>query len=217
MYSNDDIRTGRITAVTPQKKDPNRVSVFVDNEFAFGVSLDVAVRLGLAKGTVVDEGRIEKALQADGVSRAFNAALHLLGFRTRTVEEIRRRLIRKGFEEEAVEEVLQRLHELSYVDDRAYAVEYATARVRTRGEGLYRIRADLRRRGVGEGIIDEVLHGLEDDVDWAQVAREIADKRWSQLAATKDERRRRKKLFDYLVRKGFDFSTARAVSSEIES
>ena len=214
MSSNDEIRVGVISSVSPQKKDPTRVSVFVDGEFAFGIDASIAAERGFRSGVTVERAQVQSALSQDEALRAFNAGVYLLSFRMRTVREIRRRLARRGFDEVAADEAVRRLTDRGYLNDRALAQDYAQSRVNIRGEGLHRIRTTLQRRGVGRDIIDEVLADLSSDVDWLATAREQAERRWKRLGTTSDPRRRQKKLYDYLLRRGFDYDVARRVTAE---
>ena len=216
MSSEGDIRAGRISSVRVQKNDPTRVSIFVNDEFSFGLDAAIASEHGLRKDVAVAPDQILTALRADAAHRAFKVALHMLSYRTRTVQEIRRGLSRKGFEQEAIDSALERLIDRKYLDDRSLATSYAAARAGMRGEGHHRIRLRLLRRGVAREIVDDVIADLQPEVDWLEVAREQASMRWKRLGTSQDLRRRQKKLFDFLVRKGFDFDVARQVTAEFE-
>lgn len=216
MYSEDEPPSGLVTDMQVQKKIPERVSVFVEGEFAFGLHRDVVRQFGLERGSHVSASTALAALRADSAHRAFGVALNLLSYRARTEFEIRQRLDRKGFHQEVVDEAVRRLLEHAYVDDRSFAREYAGARVASKGDGLFRIRANLLRRGIPGAIVDQVISELQPGVDWLEVAREQGRKRWDRLGETEDSRRRKKKLLDYLVRKGFEYSIARRVAAELE-
>ena len=216
MYLEGEAPSGLITAVEVQKKDPDRVSICIGGEFAFGVHTEVARRFELGCGLELPASTAAAALKADAAHRAFNAAMSLLSHRARTEFEMRQRLSRKGFNKEAVDDAIRRLHDRAYLDDRGFAREYASSRVTSRGEGLHRIRGDLLKRGIDRGIVDEVTSELQPKVDWTEIARKQAQKRWERIRNKDDERRRRKKMLDFLVRKGFDHSTALTVIAGLE-
>ncbi|WP_456428377.1 RecX family transcriptional regulator [Rhodocaloribacter sp.] len=210
-----DLPAGVVTRLVAQKKDPDRVSVFLDGAFAFGVHVDVALAFGLAPGRALTEAECEEILAADAVFRAKSAAFHYLAYRARTEREVRRKLSGKGFEEGVIDEVVGRLHTLGYLDDEAYARTYVRARFAGRGYGPQRIRAELLRRGVDRAHIDAALDELLDEDDVVARARRHAAKRWPRLAAEPDPRKRRKKLTDFLVRRGFSFDVVRRVVDEL--
>ncbi|WP_457652882.1 RecX family transcriptional regulator [Rhodocaloribacter sp.] len=211
-----DLPAGVVTRLVAQKKDPDRVSVFLDGAFAFGVHVDVALAFGLAPGRALTEAEREEILAADAVFRAKSAAFHYLAYRARTEREVRRKLSGKGFEEGVIDEVVGRLHTLGYLDDEAYARTYVQARFAGRGYGPQRIRAELLRRGVDRAHVDAALDELLAEDDVVARARRHAAKRWPRLAAEPDPRKRRKKLTDYLVRRGFSFDVVRRVVDELE-
>ncbi|RMF53792.1 MAG: recombinase RecX [Bacteroidetes bacterium] len=209
-------RAGVVTRLVAQKKDANRVSVYLDGTFAFGVHADVVVAFGLAKGQHLTEAACARMLAADAVYRARTAALAYLAHRPRTEAEVRRKLAEKGFDAAVVEDVVARLHDLGYLDDAAYARSYVQARFSSRGYGPQRLRAELRRRGVDPAHAQAALDDLLDDDAVLEEARRHARRRWEQLAGEADHRRKRKKLSDYLVRRGFSYDTVRRVVEELE-
>ncbi len=91
---------GTISSLQQQKNNSERVSVFIDGEFAFGVTLDTAVRL--AKGQFLSDADIAALQTDDEHDRAYQSALHYLGSRPRSSVEVQRNLQEKGFGEEAI-------------------------------------------------------------------------------------------------------------------
>lgn len=140
----------------------------------------------------------------DRLESARDRAYAFLAHKPRTKEEVRRRLRREDVEEFVIEDVLARLEERGYVDDAEYAGEYARQRSE-RGYGPYRVRHDLRERGVAEELIDRAIETVFDREELARTVRELAENRWDRLHREDDPRRRRKKVHDYLARRGFPY------------
>lgn len=115
------------------------------------------------------------------------AAVRLLGARDHSRLELRRKLSRKGWSEEAVEKALDRLAELDLQSDVRYAEAYARQRAE-KGYGPLRIRAELAERGVERDRIEQTLRTL--DADWPALAqdwyrkhyRDAAPGSWSEKA-----------------------------------
>ena len=207
---------GAVTRLAAQRNDPNRVSVFIDGAFAFGLHVDVLVEHGVAKGQTLTVEEQERLIAADRVRRAFTAALDYLSHRARTAHEVERRLLDRGYGEAAAAHTVERLRTLGYLDDDAFAREYVQARFRARGYGPRRIQADLRRRGVPAPLIEAALQEhLEEDAV-LEAARRHAAKRHRRLAGEPDPRKRRQKLSAFLVRRGFSYDVARHVIDELE-
>jgi regulatory protein len=197
-------RTGTVTAVSAQTRDANRVSVFVDGRFSFGLPADGTVELGIRKGTVVDEALLERALRLDAGYRARQRALGLLAHRPRSIEEVRGRLRRAGFDDGIVDYTVQRLEDLGHLDDEAFAEAYARSRSGRRGYGPVRILSELRRKGVPEPIARRAVETLRGERDPTEDALAVAGRAWSRIGAEPDPRRRRNRMYGLLARRGFD-------------
>src|SRR5919199_344035 len=92
----------RITAIEPQARRQGRVNVFVDGRFALGLFDEVAAALGLHVGQPITPQRLEEIARAETLRRAKEDAYRLLGFRSRSEQEIADRLRRKGYEDEII-------------------------------------------------------------------------------------------------------------------
>jgi regulatory protein len=135
--------------------------------------------------------------------------------RARTTHEVLQKLKEKGFPEPVAENAVARLCELGYLDDEAYARSYAQRRFEAKGYGPQRIRQELRRRGVPDRYAEAALDELLATVDPLDAARRQAEKRWARLAGETDLRKRRKKLSDFLLRRGFSYDVIRQVTDEL--
>lgn len=214
----DDINAGSITSLQAQVKTRGRVSVFIDGRFAFGVNRDVVLEFGLKKGlelTVEEQLRI---LDRESEFRARSTALNYIAYRHRTEEEIRRRLARSEYREEVIDSVVASLRSSGLIDDKAFAVSYAEGRFKTGGYGPRRVRHDLRRKGVAREAADQAVEEVFSEGDEVlSAARTLGKRRWEQLAREENERKRRKKVYDYLVRRGYPHAMVRRVIEELTS
>ena len=205
-----DLADGTVTRLAQQKKDLDRVSVFLDETFAFGLAVDLVIEAGLHKGQrlTAQEQRALLVRQESFAARA--SALAGLASKARTTREIRDSLARKGFAEPIVEDTVANLERLGMVDDAAYAKAFVRGRFTGRGYGPARLRQDLMRKGVPRSAIEEALAELTETEDLGDAARDQAARKWRSLASEDDLRKRKKKTMDYLVRRGFSFERARA-------
>lgn len=153
----------RITAIEPQQRQPGRVSIFVDGAFVLGVEGAVAVSLGLAVGQPIGEGRLLAVARAEELRQAVDLALQFLGYRARSREEVRRRLARKGYEEEVIDLVIDRLSQGGLIDDSQFTEAWVRARTTGRAMGPRRIAWELRRKGVDA----ETIRGAVERIDEA--------------------------------------------------
>src|SRR5690554_5587966 len=101
-----------------------------------------------------------------------NRALRLLTFRDLTCEQLRHKLVQEGFCLEDIENVIEWLVDLRYLDDRRTAQLWVEYRNRWRPMGIYGLKYELQHQGVSKEIIDEVVNSPEEDYNLAfQLAR----------------------------------------------
>ena len=135
----------------------------------------------------------------------FQRAAKLLAAKQRSVEELRERLLEgRGATEANVEEVIARLREYGYLDDAKFAQSYASLRLRERPIGRRRLQRDLWLKKVdkqtAEAALDEVFESTpESDLIDRAIAKRI------RLRGKPETREEAKKLFDHLLRQGFEF------------
>ncbi len=199
-----------VTELAIQKRDPDRVSVFLDGEFAWGVPKIVAARLRVGQEISAET---LASLRAEALwEEAKDKALHFLEHRPRSSAEIRRYLQSKGYETAIIERVLDRLRDVQLVDDQAFARYWIDQRATFKPRSAFALRAELAQKGLNRDAIDEALT----DVDETAQARRAAEQqltRWQHLSA--DDRRTR--LAAFLQRRGFRYDLIEAVLTELDA
>jgi regulatory protein len=144
-----------ITAIKAQKRNRQRVSIYLDGEFAFGLSRFVAA--WLEPGRKLSQADIDRLQQEDTYEVAFQKALQFIQHRPRSIEETRRRLTEKGFGEEVVQATLDRLVEKHYLDDDEFARLWIENRNAFRPRSDRLLTYELRLKGVADDVIAQAL------------------------------------------------------------
>jgi len=182
----------------------------------------------------------------DEFRKAKEAALRLLALRDRSRKEVEGRLIEKGYTREIVDQILRELEFLGYIEDRRYALKFASDAVRRKNAGPAAIRYGLQQKGIPGDIIEETVSKVFQENDEKEVAaralrkRLEGDQRDRTAIASREAkdvppivdrqgfltppkgssgrsgRDEAKKLFDYLRRKGFSYDIIRETLKEIE-
>lgn len=202
---------GTITAIEVQKRNRKRVNVFIDDEYAFSLSLDEAARLH--KNQVLSEADVQALRDGDEVQRATDAAAHFLASRPRSEREVRRRLSEKDYQDPVINAALERLTALGYVDDRAFAAFWVKDRMTFKPASPRALRYELRQKGVADDIIAEALA----DLDAESAAYRAAESQARRMRGA-ERRAFQDKLMGFLARRGFNYSIARtAVQQLIET
>jgi len=199
---------GIISALVVQKKNKNRVNVYLDGEFAFGLTAIEALKL--RRGQALTDAEIAALQASDEVERARQHALGLLERRPRSQVEIQRYLNDKGYSPKAVEKVLARLTEVGLLDDRAFARYWLENRANFRPRGARALRYELRQKGVPAEVIDELLAGDHDEEQAAFQAAMARARKWQVLDTLA-----LKKLESFLIRRGFSYQLARDTTRRV--
>ena len=160
--------------------------------------------------------RLKQRAALDEPGRVMDAAAAFLAVRPRSVAETRRRLRHLEYPPPLVESVVERLIEVGYLDDAAFARTWVESRDRARPRGESALRRELTLKGVPRQVVDEVLAeraelSESEDPDRA-AALALLERRRAALDREPDPRRRRQKAYALLARNGFDPETCRDVS-----
>jgi regulatory protein len=195
--------SGVITALKVQQKNKDRVNVYIDGRFAFGLAAIEAIRL--RRGQRLSDDEIAALQSRDEAQKAHESALRFLSYRPRSVDEVRRHLKGKGAAPEVIDQVVERLTEVELLDDRTFARYWLENRSDFRPRGEHALRLELRQKGVPEDIIAEVLsEGHSEDEAAYRAATAQARK-----IRTADPVEFRRKMEAHLVRRGFSYDLAR--------
>ncbi|MCB2209291.1 recombination regulator RecX [bacterium] len=189
-----------ITAIKAQKRNRQRVSIFLDGEFAFGLSRFVAA--WLEPGRKLSQADIDRLQQEDTYEIAFQKALQFIQHRPRSIEETRRRLDKKGFAEEVVQSTLERLQEKHYLDDSEFARLWIENRNEFRPRSDRLLSYELRLKGVADDVIAQALekHGGDQN----ELAYQAGIKKAKQCR-NEDRSGFFKKVGGFLGRRGFHY------------
>ena len=198
----------KITAIVVQKRNPNRVNIHLDGEFAFGLARITAA--WLRTGQELDEKKIEQLQAEDAKERALQQALLFLGYRARSESEIRKNLQKHEIPEIVIEETLERLRNDKLVDDGQFAQTWVENRSTFRPRSRRMLAMELRQKGLDE----EAMQSALEDVDDETLAYEAAQKRAPRFKEL-DWLEFRKKLTGFLARRGFSYSVITPVVSRI--
>ena len=196
--------SNRITDITIQKKNKSRINIFINDRYAF--SVNSALAAGLKVGDEISRERIDQLKKAGEADKAYHRALYFLKFRPRSRAEIVRYLKEKEFSQDAINCAVDRLETNGLIDDAGFARLFVENRRSFRPKGAYALRFELRAKGVTDKIIDDVLNDYDENAA-ARAALTPKMKQWEHL----EKKAFKKKAFDFLRRRGFDYSTCATV------
>ncbi len=187
-----------VTRLEPQKKNPLRLNVYLDGEFAFGISRAAAP--WLEEGNQLSQQKVNDLQKKDQFEGAYQRALNFLSYRIRSEKEIRLNLNKHQIPEEIIEGVLERLRGASLVNDRDFASQWVENRVQFKPRGKRALSSELFQKGISNQIIEDVLAELNEE----ELAYKFARNKITKLSDL-DEKTFQKKLSGFLTRRGFPY------------
>ncbi|OGO43328.1 MAG: hypothetical protein A2Z04_09395 [Chloroflexi bacterium RBG_16_57_9] len=200
--------TGKITALTVQQRNRERVNVFLDQVYRFSLSAIVAVPLRI--GQTLSDADIARLQAQDTYQKAYDKALNYLSYRPRSRAEVERYLDEKKIAPEVVEAIIARLAEADLLDDSAFAKAWVENRAAFSPRGQRMLRRELYQKGLDASTVAEALQEVDEEAGAYQAARARAQ-RYTALDRATFERR----LGGFLQRRGFDYDMVRSVVSRL--
>jgi regulatory protein len=196
---------GTITRLQGQRRR-DRVSVFIDGEYAFSLALEVAATLHRGQDLAPDD--IERLAARDEYTSALDHTLRYLSFRPRSRHELAVYLDKRDVPEGIRDDVLARLSELGLLDDPAFAEWWVRNRTQHQPRGALALRSELAVRGVAEHVIANAVADIDEEAMAVELAVSRAA-RYADLPRALFDRR----LGGYLQRRGFRYDVVRIALS----
>lgn len=192
-----------ITKITQQKKDIERYNIFLDEKYAFSVHESVLVKFGLSKGMSLEDWSIDELVYEDEIRKAFNRALHYLGFRMRSEFEVKKKLLELGYGEAIVLEALVKLKNLGFLNDETYSEALLQTRKNSSSKGPKAIQQEMQKKGVGKELQLKVLESYSED-EQLEIATKLAEKT-AHANRSAVPAQLKQKIQNALLRKGYSF------------
>jgi regulatory protein len=196
-----------ITKLEVQKHDQSRVNLFVDEKFFCGITLDDIVRLKIHKNDEVSELALTEIKSVAEKQDFYNKALNYVLTSPKPEKKVRDYLFKKKVSREVIDEIIEKIKNLGYINDEEYAKSYIDAKREKLGRG--QIRQKLRFNGIAGEIVDRNVAEIESQTELAE---QVAEK---YVRNKPRDFKLRNKLFAHLLAKGFDFDLAGETTNKI--
>ncbi|MDX1636550.1 MAG: regulatory protein RecX [Balneolaceae bacterium] len=193
-----------ITAILPQKNNRERYSLFTgESEFLIGVSESTLLEHKLRKGVEVTPRLFEKLQKAEGRHAVKSYCMRMLGRRDYSRKELYDKAVKKNHPRDVINSVLDELEEKGYLDDRSFARKFASDKSRLNKWGPAKIKSKLYRKGISKHVAEQSIEEAFEELDLETLFFELVDKKRRRFLREPDRIKRKKKIFDYLARKGY--------------
>lgn len=199
---------GTITAITRQKRNKERVNIFIDGAYAFSLAEITAAWLKIGQELTPED--IARLDAEDTVEKAKQSAYSFLSYRPRSTAEVRQNLLKKEYDETIVEQVITRLIELNLLNDREFARYWIEQRETFKPRSQRALHQELHQKGLSREVIEAAVAEV-DELAAAQKAAEKQAQRWIQLPKETFF----SKMSGFLQRRGFDYTITKTVTEEL--
>lgn len=194
-----------VTAIKPVTK--TKFKIYLDDKAAFVLYKGEMERFHIREGSELAPEHVLRIKQDCLLKRAKLRALHLLNVMDRTEDGLRKKLRENQYPEDVIEQAIQYVKGFGYIDDLRYAKQYVSSRQMKKSKR--EIQIEMQQKGLDREVIACALEecyseGGEEDA----IRRVLEKKRYCAETATDKEK---KKIFDYLMRKGFSYEDIRQV------
>ena len=205
-----------ITSIAAMPKYPGRCEVDVNGQLFATLSIEALERLRISIGIDISD-RVEAVLAEAAALAVYDRALNMLAFRARSARELARALVRKGADRVHVEQAIARLVEQGFVDDAAFARAFSRAKVVGANHSRRRVQQDLLRKGVAREVADGAIVEVfqEEGIDPLTLVEAAARRKLRTLASLEPVVRRRR-LYGFLARRGFDADDIRRAMENVD-
>lgn len=203
----------KITNIETQKRNEERVNIYIDNEFAFACYKEIVYKEGLKKDMEVELERLRKIIEEEEFLKCKNSALRIVEKTYKTEKEMIDKLLQKGYEGIIIEKTIAFLKEYNFLNDEKYSLMYA--RDKSKIQGKNKIKYSLMKKGIDKDTIENTLESMDNSVE-EETAYNLAIKKYRILSKKENDKYKlNQKLIRFLLGKGYDYGLIKNVIKKV--
>ena len=204
---------GIITKIEAQKRNKERVNIYIDEDYAFSLSAEIVYKQGLAAKMQVDNEALSNLAQEEGFLKCKGSALRTIERTYKTEKEIRDKLLLKEFDIDSIERTIEFLKEYNLLNDEDYVRMYVKDKMKNQGQN--KIKYALIQKGISEELIKKEVSKLNEDSQ-KEIAYDLAVKKYNLLTKREDDKYKlSQKIYRFLTAKGYDYAIVGEVVKKV--
>jgi len=153
----------------------NRYKVTLDNNIDLTLYEDVILKYNLLISKSIEEKDLDKIKEDNLFYEIYYSALNSLKTRSKSSFVLKKSLLKKEYDADIVDKVIDKLTIQGYLNDRVFCISYINNQMITTNRGPYRIRKELIDNRISEDIINEELIVFTDQIQKERIDK-IIDK-----------------------------------------
>lgn len=198
----------KILEIKKDKWTP-RYNVCLENNENYKFSLEQIVKYDLKEDSDIDYNKLIEALKEENNKEAYNKALELLSFKDYTSFEIKTKLYKKDYDDDVIENVINKLIEYNFINDERYANNYLSYSLKYKKHGKNKIVYSLRQKGIDKSILSSLSFDEDKEYEYALI---LGEKKFNKL---KEDKNKKEKIYRYLLSRGYNIGVTLKVIETI--
>lgn len=191
-----------VTEIRPQRRDTGKYNIFIDGEYAFALPPTDIAYFKIKEDHELKQETYDFIQENLIYIKAQDTALNYIGYKMRTEQQVREKLIEKEFSEKNIEKVIAFLQKYNYINDRTYAKSYIKQRQNSKPRSAFLLNRELKYKGVSEEVLQETFESVE--IDEVEDALFWVEKKSRGVWPL--DQKKEKQLIGFLQRKGYRYS-----------
>ena len=191
----------KITEVSLQKNNPQRVNVYADGDYVFSLDEVDALVMGIKPGREITDQDLKNCLFESQFSKAKSKAMEILSRKPLSKQMLSDELQKKEYDEVVIAEVINEFESLGYLDDYNYAmlyIEYAASKI----WGEKKIRYELSAKGVDSNTAEDAICASQ--LPGTEEIAELIKQKYA--GEDTHDIKVKQRIFRFFASRGFDFS-----------
>ncbi|USN97513.1 MAG: regulatory protein RecX [Candidatus Nomurabacteria bacterium] len=200
-----------ITDIKIQVKNRDKVSVYIDEKYSFSLTISQLTdhKQVRVKSHLKDD-QVEDLKKLSSQTNQYLRLLNLIYARPRSEYEIRTKLRLKKFEQEEIDQLVDKLKKEGYLNDKEFANWWVNSRKLTRNISSLKLKSELAQKGIKGEVVEDALANNFSKEDELNSLKDLVKNK-------KNKYESEQKLMSYLVSKGFNYSQIKEVLNKEET
>ncbi len=198
------------------KKNKANVLIEFENSEILILALEIFIKSGLRKNDELSADRFSNLIDENKLFYIKQRAFRLLGRRSHSTGELRRKLLEKMYDKNLVESVIEELKAKNYLDDEEFVNLFVQEKIHNKKWSKKKIHSELIKHNINQQLIEKILkENFSADEDFKNAVL-IAQKKLNSLSKRNlNENELKEKLITFLMARGFNYSTIKKVYEEL--
>lgn len=203
----------KVVRVKRSTKYSDRIIVHLDDKNVFRIPEDVFVLNPLRSGDTIAQTQIESYGKKMRIQEARDKAFRLLGFRMRSIAEMKKRLKEKDFEAEEIDRTIDYLIKRKYLDDKEFGKAFVKEKVKSKKIGPRALKEELYPHFISSELTEALIQEIYIEFDpYILIEDHLRKKRIDKKMDL--NKKDKKRLTDFLLRKGFYWDSVQEVYND---